>query len=218
LLFGGQFPMALEFVVGQRYADMSHGAYVVKEVVGDEMRVALWDGKETILSVSEQAGSAMGFHRQVQEIVKSSMLASAGRVRALQKEIGGYRAELAGAMRAQNRESVGRLRSALVEKRLEFFKLLRRRTPAELDSMRLRLVSDVKHETGLSLPYHNVCWACKADVDSATNDRCPECTWYICYVDVACKSPRFGACRAQAERMGQSIYESLGGPSTALSK
>jgi hypothetical protein len=201
--------MPQTFEIGKRYADMKLGAYEVLQISGDSMRVRLWNGKETTLAISEQAVAAMLFARTTRLFAHRVQYNANSPATVLQQRIAALRRHLEAAVRDGDEGRADQIRLELVDKRLGFFSLLRTRSPHELRVMRLRLEREAQRETGSSLSYHNVCWACKSDISSARNDQCPECTWYICHVDGACRAPHYGSCQAQRGRMGHDVYDSL---------
>ena len=98
---------------------------------------------------------------------------------------------------------------------MTFCALLRVRTLMELDHLRNRFARAVQHEFGSASDYRNICWVCKADVETASNDQC-QCGWLIC-ADGACQCPDWSdgykdhqvACSVQIERLGPDVYEAL---------
>lgn len=44
--------------------------------------------------------------------------------------------------------------------------------------------------------YTSFCWNCLTTVDEAINDRCPDCSWLVCFCG-ACKAPAYGTCRRE---------------------
>lgn len=66
--------------------------------------------------------------------------------------------------------------------------------------------------------YRNICWSCHAVVDAATNERCVQCSWLVCWCG-GCRAPSYvdpgtgqkGPCRQEvwllADEMGDGSIE-----------
>ncbi len=142
----------------------------------------------------------------------------ADRARELQQEIAALRRQLANAYQHRDDVTIHRIRQELLERRLDFCRVLRDRSPQEVEALRAQYQRQMLGEFGDAGSYRNVCWACSTPVDAEANDRCQPCTWLVCACG-ACLCPGFSGgpsrslveCTSQIERLGNEVYTRLVG-------